>query len=87
MAQSNEEHRHNRCNVSPDNGDDTQTSIYLIYNHSLHTIRITGSAAIPEFPTAIISILIITGTVTIIMMRNARGFLKKHQADLNSSLN
>jgi hypothetical protein len=56
---------------------DTQTSIYLIYNHSLHTIRITGSAAIPEFPTAIISILIITGTVTIIMMRKAREFLKK----------
>jgi len=27
---------------------DTQTSIYLIYNHSLHTIRITGSAAIPS---------------------------------------
>lgn len=56
---------------------DTQTSIYLIYNHSLHTIRITGNAAIPEFPTAIISILIITGTVTIIMMRKTREFLKK----------
>jgi hypothetical protein len=65
---------------------DTQTSIYLIYNHSLHTIRITGNVVIPEFPSAILSILIITGTVTIIMMRKAK-FLKKHQADPNSSLN
>jgi len=57
-------------NINPHvlSSNDTYTYFYVSYTHSQHTIEITGTTTIPEFPTLMITILIAACTLLVSMV-------------------
>ncbi len=57
-------------NINPHilSSNDTYTYFYVSYTHSQHTIEITGTTTIPEFPTLMITILIAACTLLVTMV-------------------
>ena len=57
----------------------THTSLYLAYTHSAHTVEIIGETVIPEFPTLISTMLLLTMLATVIL------YVKRKTSSLNLS--
>jgi len=52
--------------------DQNQTYIYVPYNHTVHTLQIIGTHAIPEFPNPLILPILIATTLVAITIRKKR---------------
>ena len=51
----------------------THSFLYFTYNHSMHKIQIIGTTVIPEFPTAISTILLLTMlTATLLLTKRGK---------------
>jgi hypothetical protein len=57
---------------------ETQTSVYITYSQSSHTVETVGTIAAPEFPTIIANILILTAMALILF--TAKRNLTQHKA-------
>jgi hypothetical protein len=58
-----------------DNQTSNETSIKISYNQGIHDITITGTNVIPEFPTLIISVLILGVVIGVIMTLSRMQYL------------
>jgi outer membrane protein assembly factor BamB len=60
--------------LAPPLNNGTHTSLYFTYNHTTpHTIEITGTTFIPEFPaTTILSMLLTTFLITLVQLKRKR---------------
>lgn len=49
--------------------DEKYTYLYFAYNHSTKTVHVIGTGAVPEFPSAAITLLLLTFTTVVAIMR------------------